>query len=124
MKCSLGISNFLNRSLVFPILLPQGQRTNREGAQLHPSADNGIKALLSKILLIRARTFFPPPVPPTRKLKQPLSPLHQRADRKPRRPTTPGHLDQKPHYIKSLRMKKKESHVPSPYRKGFGFSRT
>ena len=36
-----------------------GQTTNREGVQIHPSAENWIKVLLSMVLPIRKRSNFP-----------------------------------------------------------------
>ena len=58
-----------------------GQATNREGAQPHPSADKQIKVLLSSAHQSNTQ-FYPPPVPPIRKLAQDLldSLIHQRAD--------------------------------------------
>ena len=46
-----------------------GQTTNREGTQPHPSADKGIKVLLSSAHQSNSQ-LYPPPVPPIRKLPQ------------------------------------------------------
>jgi len=49
-----------------------GQTTNREKEQLHPSADNWIKVLLSMVLPIRARTSFPSKSLPSGSFHKPL----------------------------------------------------
>ena len=46
-----------------------GQTTKREGSQPHPSADKWIKVLLSSAHQSNNQ-FYPPPVPPIRKLAQ------------------------------------------------------
>ena len=61
------------RSVFIPI--PKGwvassQTTNWEGVQPHPSADNWIKAILSKALPTRARPSFSHPVPRIMKLTE------------------------------------------------------
>ena len=59
-----------------------GQKTTREGVQTHPSADNWIKALVSKALPTRTRTSFShqQSLLPGR-LYKPHSLLHERAGR-------------------------------------------
>ena len=64
-------------------LKTSGQKAIRVRAQPHPSADNWIKALLSKALLTRARpSFSHHHFLPSGSLHKPLSLLHQRADRR------------------------------------------
>ena len=58
-----------------------GQTTTREGVQSHPSVENWIKALLSKALPTRARPSFSQFLP-SRSLHNPLSLIHQRANRR------------------------------------------
>ena len=60
-----------------------GKTSNREGAELHPSADNQIKYLLSLALFTEARSSFPHSQSlPWRSLHKPLILIHQRADRR------------------------------------------
>ena len=60
-----------------------GKTSNREGAELHPSADNRIKYLLSMALFTKARSSFPHSQSlPWRSLHKPLILIHQRADRR------------------------------------------
>lgn len=55
------------------------KKTNSEGAQAHPSADNWIKDLQRVALPTRERPIFPTASPPpTRKLAQASYPHHQR----------------------------------------------
>ena len=64
-------------------LIASGQTTIRQGVQPHPSADNWIKALLSKALSIRTRSSFSHHQSlPSRSLHKPFSLIHQRANRR------------------------------------------
>ena len=65
-----------------------GQTTTRERVQSHPSADNWIKALLSKALPTRARPSFSHCQSlPSGSLHKPLGLIHQRADRRSKKHT-------------------------------------
>ena len=60
-----------------------GQTTNREGARLHPSADNWIEVLLSMALPTRARSSFPHSQSlPSGNLHKPHILIHHRAERR------------------------------------------
>ena len=60
-----------------------GQRTNRKGAQPHPSADNWIQVLLSTALPTRANpSFLHSQSILSGSLHKPLILIHQRADRR------------------------------------------
>ena len=84
-----------------------GPKTTREGAQPHPSADNWIKALLSKALPTRARPNFShhQSLPPG-SLHKPLRLLHQRADRRSKNHNPTTRI--KPLYRKLISMKKQK----------------
>ena len=83
-----------------------GQNTTREGTQSHPSADNWIKAVLSKALPTRARPVFPTTSPSHQEAYTRLSISGQTEEA--RRTTIPLWLKQKPHYRKLISMKKQE----------------
>ena len=84
-----------------------GQKTTKEGVPPHPSADNWIKALLSKALPTRARPSFSHYQSlPSGSLHKPLSLLLQRAEA--RRTTVSQWLKQKPHYRKLTAWKSKK----------------
>ena len=55
----LPLINFIIEPINPQVWVSLGQTTNRERVQSHPSADNWIKALLSKTLPTRARPSFP-----------------------------------------------------------------
>ena len=79
------------------------------GIQSHPSYDNWIKASLSKALPTWARPGFPhDQFLLSGSLHKPLSLLHQRADRRSKRTTTPLWLEQKSHNRKLTKMKKQK----------------
>ena len=81
--------------------------THREGAQPHPSVDNWVKSLLSKVLPPRARSSFSHCQSlPSGGSHKPLA-LSIRRQREARR-TTILQLKQKPHYRKLMRMKKQK----------------
>ena len=84
-----------------------GPKTTREGAQPHPSADNWIKALLSKALPTGGRpSFSHHQFLQSGSLHKPLTLFHQRADRRSKNhnPTTII----KPLYRKLISMKKQK----------------
>ena len=88
-----------------------GQTTNREGVQPHPSADNWIKALLSKTLPCRARPSFSHHQSlPSGILHKPLSFLHQGADRssKSHDPT----VVERKTILQKVNQDEKQSYVP------------
>ena len=87
--------------------MASGQTANRERVQPYPSADNWLKALLSKALPTRARPSFSHCQSlPSSSLHQPLCLLHQTADRRSKKNHNPTAARTKPHYRKPIRMKK------------------
>ena len=88
---------------------PQVKKTTREGVQTHPSADNWIKALVSKALPTRARTSFShhQSLPPG-SLYKPHSLLHQRAGRGSKKNNNPTVTKTKPHCRMLISMKKQK----------------
>ena len=86
-----------------------GQKITREGVQTHPSADNWIKALVSKALPTRTRTSFShhQSLLPGR-LSKPHSLLHERAGRGCKKNNNPTVTKTKPHCIKLISMKKQK----------------
>ena len=67
---------FITSTIVWP------QVNNRVGTQLHPSAENWIKDLLSMALPIRTRPSFPLSQSlPSGSFHKPFKLLHQRAER-------------------------------------------
>ena len=91
---------------------PQGwvatsQATNREGAQLHPSANNWIKDLMSMALPTRTRPNFSHCQSlPSGSLHKALSLIYQKEDRKSKKNHTPTMARTKATLQKLLRMKK------------------
>ena len=83
------------------------QTTTREGVLPRPSANNWMKALLSRCCPQSKTQFFPPPIPPLRSLPKPLSLLHQRADRGSKKHSS-KQLKPKPHYRSYSQWKKQE----------------
>ena len=87
--------------------IASGQKTTKEGAQPYPSADNWIKALLSKALATRARpSFSHHQFLPSGSLHKPLSSLCQRAERRSKKTHSPTVTRTKPHYKKLISRKK------------------
>ena len=90
-----------------------GQTTSRKGMQPHPSAENWIKALLSKALPTRARPSFSHHQSlPSGNLHKPLSQLHQRADRRSKKNHNPTAARTKTTLQKVNQYEKAESYVP------------
>ena len=84
-----------------------GQKTTKEGVPPHPSADNWIKALLSKALPTRARPSFSHHQSlSSESSHKALNLLHHRAEA--RRTTVSQWLKQKPHYRKLTAWKSKK----------------
>ena len=74
-----------------------GQKTTRERAHPQPSADDWIKALLSKVLPTRERPSFSHHQSlPSESLHKPLSLLYQRADRRSEKNHNPTATKTKP----------------------------
>ena len=95
-------------SLLVQGCVTSGQ-TTREGLQQHLSADNCIKALLSKALSTRARPNYSQCQSlPLGSLHKLLSLLHERAERKNEKNHSPTMAKTKPHYRKLIRMKKQK----------------
>ena len=91
-----------------------GQTTNREGVQPHPSADNWIKALLSKALPCRARPcpaeqdpVFPTTSPSHLESYTSLLASSIRGQTEAARAMIPQWLKEKPYYRRLIRMKSK-----------------
>ena len=84
-KASLGVNPLGNHHQPYHIAqdwVASGQKTTREGGQPHSSADNWIKALLSKAMLTKTRPSFSHPDSPIRKVHKPFSLIHQKADKR------------------------------------------
>ena len=90
--------------------IASGQNNNREGKQLHLSADNCIQVLLSTAPSTRARPNFPHYQSlPSGSLYKPLSLIHQRIDRRSKKNHNPSQLEPKPYHKKLTRMKKQRA---------------
>ena len=98
-----GLNNFtVTKACRFQGWVVSGQTANTEGVQPHPLADDQIKVLLSTLLPTSTRPSFSHYLP-SRNSHNPLSLIHQRADRRSKN-TILQQLEGKSHH----RMKKQK----------------